>query len=380
MRFTAPAGILHAAFAAAARAVDTKSAARIPVLGAVLIEADGNSAVVRGSDLHTEVAVEFAAQVDEMGAVALDSRIVDLVAALPASDNVIVAAADGAATASVRCGRRSYKPGALRPQDFPQSLAIDPATPHCAFSLPAADAVALFGLLLFAVSDEATRYYLCGVHMHPGAEGLIGVATDSTLLATLTVEMPSIAGEWPRDIIVPRRTCERFLRLAKAKGDIRLRISSSRIECAADGQVIVSKLIDACFPDYQRVIPKPAAVTGAAEVDAAELSRAVERLDAISDHDIGKHIAHLEWDDSGDALRLSLPRAGEGAADDTIDAKIEGGATTKVGFNCAITKLRTVIEQIDGKRVLLRPTEQHGPILITDPADRRYFSLVMPTR
>ena len=87
--------------------------------------------------------------------------------------------------------------------------------------------------------------------------------------------------------------------------DVRLRRSKSLLEVSAPGFILTSKLIDATYPDYARVIP--ATPANSATVDHADLVAALARLDAVAEHETkGCRISSgFAWDPAEPVLRLS---------------------------------------------------------------------------
>ena len=111
----------------------------------------------------------------------------------------------------------------------------------------------------FAISTEETRYYLNGIHVHAtkgGATSMLrGVATDGHRLARVEVPLPDGAEQIP-PIIVPRKTVGEVRKLIDSiGGEVEIGVSPTRIQFAFERAVLVSRLIDGTFPDYERVIP-----------------------------------------------------------------------------------------------------------------------------
>src|SRR5262249_51934065 len=135
-----------------------------------------------------------------------------------------------------------------------------------------------------AISTEETRYYLNGIYFHAsqadGAPVLRSVSTDGHRLVRIELPQPDGAAGMP-GVIVPRKTATEAVKLAEAtEGDITVSVSTAKIRFAAGQTVLVSKLIDGTFPDYQRVIP--ANNSSIAAFDRAALISGVERVNTIS--------------------------------------------------------------------------------------------------
>lgn len=99
--------------------------------------------------------------------------------------------------------------------------------------------------------DEATRYYLCGVHI--AANGDI-VATDGRRLHL--VNMPTLEGKAQGSLIIPSHAVD-ILELLTKKSDCQMimTLHDLGVQFVGDGWTLTTKIIDGSFPDYKRVIP-----------------------------------------------------------------------------------------------------------------------------
>ncbi|MEM9852012.1 MAG: DNA polymerase III subunit beta, partial [Pseudomonadota bacterium] len=179
----------------------------IPILSNVLIEADGNTARFRATDLDIEVVETAPAQVEQSGATTVGAHTLhEIVRKLP--DGALVNLTDDGMSGrlDIRAGRSSFSLATLPRDDFPVMTSSDY---DCNFAANAKMLRRLFDKSKFAISTEETRYYLTGVYMHgsDGPEGAVlrCVATDGHRLARIDAPLPSGAEALP-GVIVPRKT------------------------------------------------------------------------------------------------------------------------------------------------------------------------------
>ena len=157
---------------------------------------------------------------------------------------------------TVRAGRSVFNLPTLPADEFP---AIGEEQLGVRFAMPAADLAKLIDKTRFAISTEETRYYLNGIHVHAtkgGAAAMLrGVATDGHRLARVEVALPKGAEQIP-PIIVPRKTVGEIRKLLEGEtGEVEVSVSPTRIQFSLSRSVLVSRLIDGTFPEYERVIP-----------------------------------------------------------------------------------------------------------------------------
>jgi DNA polymerase-3 subunit beta len=179
----------------------------IPILGNVLIEADGEQVSFRATDLDIEVVDRARAMVGRAGATTVPAHMLhEIVRKLP--DGAMVELADDglAGRLEVRAGRSHFSLATLPREDFPIMASAEYAS-NFACSAPVLRR--LFDKAKFAISTEETRYYLNGVYMHAarGADGAVlrCVATDGHRLARIDAPLPEGADGLP-GVIVSRKT------------------------------------------------------------------------------------------------------------------------------------------------------------------------------
>ena len=119
----------------------------------------------------------------------------------------------------------------------------------------------------FAMSNEATRYYLDGLFINENGGALNFIATDGHRLAQ--DQTPLSAGsrhvfDWPendnkRGMIVPAlaiHVLERACKVEKsAEYQVTVRVESNGIAFHGRDYDLVTKAIDGTFPDYEQVFP-----------------------------------------------------------------------------------------------------------------------------
>src|SRR5438045_6373186 len=106
----------------------------------------------------------------------------------------------------------------------------------------------------YAISTDETRYVLNGVLFSFKDNKLTLVATDGRRLAMLDIEL-----EFPRsheaEIIVPTKAVTEVQRLLTDDGDVKVSMSSGQIAFDLNNTLLVSKLIEGNYPNYNQVIP-----------------------------------------------------------------------------------------------------------------------------
>ncbi len=345
----------------------------IPILANVLIEAEGDTASFRATDLDIEVVDKTPAQVERSGATTVSAvTLHEIIRKLP--DGALVQLSDDGTSGrlEVNAGRSSFQLTTLPREDFPVMASSEYSAN---FSAPATDLRRLFDKSKFAISTEETRYYLNGVYLHvsQGDDGQVlrCVATDGHRLARVDAALPAGAENMP-GVIVPRKTVGELRKLLDDDDmKIAVSVSETKIRFATPDITLTSKVIDGTFPDYTRVIPM--GNTRRLEVDAAEFASAVDRVATVSSE--RSRAVKLSLDE--DRLVLSVNAPDSGAAEEEL-AVAYGDEKLEIGFNAKY--LLEIASQVDRENAVFMFNSSGDPTLMREGNDTSAVYVVMPMR
>ncbi|MEM6824720.1 MAG: DNA polymerase III subunit beta [Pseudomonadota bacterium] len=345
----------------------------IPILANVLIEAEGDSATFRATDLDIEVVDRAPAQVGRAGATTVPAvTLHDIVRKLPDGALVSLTEEAGSGKLVVTAGRSTFALATLPREDFPVMTSTEYGSN---FAAAAPLLRRLFDKSKFAISTEETRYYLNGVYMHvaTGDEGqaLRCVATDGHRLARIDAVLPQGAETMP-GVIVPRKTVGELRKLLDDDdAEIAVSVAETKVRFATPNITLTSKVIDGTFPDYSRVIPEGNARK--LEVDAAEFARAVDRVATVSSE--RSRAVKMSLDE--DKLVLSVNAPDSGAAEEEL-AVAYGDDHLEIGFNAKY--LLEIASQVDRENAVFLFNSAGDPTLMREGNDPSAVYVVMPMR
>ncbi len=345
----------------------------IPILSNIKLEAGDDRLELTATDMDVAVVDSTAVNIEEAGAVTLPAHMLyEIIRKLPEGSEVRIEQTEDANSVSISAAQSHFSLSTLPVEDFPAMAEGDLA--H-SFVLSAQECRALVEKTRFAMSTEETRYYLNGVYLHTaeneGTNVLRAVATDGHRLARLEVALPAGASGMP-GVIIPRKTIGELSKLLEEDmSDVKISLSDTKIRFVCGNAILVSKLIDGTFPDYDRVIPD--GNDKVMEVDAQALSKAVDRVSVISsDKARGVKLAV----ESGQ-LTLSASSPEQGTAQETLEVSYSADAV-ETGFNARY--LIDVLSQIEGSTVQFVLSDSASPALVRDTADVGALYVVMPMR
>ncbi len=345
----------------------------IPILSNIKLEASSDQLELTGTDMDVAVLENVKAKVESPGSVTLPAHMFyDIIRKLPDGAEVKLKEKAQGAGVTISAGHTRYSLSTLPVDDFPAMAEGELA--H-SFVLSATECRALVEKTRFAMSTEETRYYLNGVYLHSvdsnGTTALRAVATDGHRLARLEVGLPAGATGMP-GVIIPRKTIGELSKLLEeAMTEVKISLSETKIRFVCGNAVLVSKLIDGTFPDYDRVIPQNN--DRLLEMDAKAFASAVDRVAVISSDKARGVKLTLE----PGKMTLSASSAEQGTAQEVLDVNYSS-EKIEIGFNARY--LLDVLGQIEGDMVQFLFSESAAPALIRDPADVGALYVVMPMR
>jgi DNA polymerase III subunit beta len=365
MKISAKAGDLAQALALAELALSgltPEMTKRILALSAVRIHAADGVASFTSNILDFSVTTKTDAEVLEPGEVAVSLKALSaLVAGFPKDVAITVSAADKVATITGDKGR--FRLQTIPIDDMPARLELEQET---SIELETADLLRLLTVTATA-STEATRYYLCGVYLHSVDGDLISVATDGHQLMRVTTPARAVLST-DRTCIVPLKAATTIQKLLKKTKPEKVTLGRSRalLMVQTPDITFITRLIDAEFPAYEKIVPEAAA--NIVTCDSGDLVAALKRLAAVAADN--KALIALQWQ-RGRGLELFLA----GQPDDGHD--LVAAETTGNGQVAAKLSLLTeLLEEIDGDTISLSTDSAGSPIVIR--RDERLLALLMP--
>ncbi len=344
----------------------------IPILANVKCEAKDGSLHLTATDMDIALSETVAAETTTPGQTTVPAHMLyDIVRKLP--DGAQIQLHDtGDGKVKLNAGNASFTLSSLPVDEFP--VMAEAEFTH-QFSIKASECKLLVEKTSYAMSTEETRYYLNGIYLHAYTEGenaiLRAVATDGHRLAKLEIDLPSGAADMP-GIIIPRKTVQEVRKLVDdEEGDVQIAVSNTKIKFTYRNAILVSKLIDGTFPDYEKVIPS--ANEKLMETDTKALTQTIDRVAVVANERSRGIKLNL---DKG-ALTLSASSAEQGSATESVDVTYSADVID-IGFNSRY--LLETMGHIEGDTVQFLFNDASSPVLIRDTALIGALFVIMPMR
>lgn len=346
----------------------------LPILANVLIDLDGGSLSLTGTDLEVEVvsAIQDIETPQEPVQLTVPARkLLDICKSLPDDVDVTFNISDPDRVV-VTSGRSRFTLSCLPAKEFPS---IEKGEAKLNLVLAAQDLKALIDSTSFAMAQQDVRYYLNGMLWEFAGGTLRAVATDGHRLAMATLDELANVELDPSEalqIIIPRKGVTELSRLlTNDHGDASVRVVNSHLEVKSGGFIFTTKLVDGSYPDYERVVPQGGTRTIVG--DRESLRQAFNRA-AILSNEKYRGVRLMLADDVLEII-ANNPEQEEAEESLTVDYK---GGEIEIGFN--VNYILDVLNTIKGDKVSFTLSDANSSALVSEPGDQSAVYVIMPMR
>jgi DNA polymerase III subunit beta len=337
-----------------------------PVLATILMEAEGDTVKLSGTDQDTSQRSAVAAVVKEEGRAAVPGRLLaDIARSLP--NKPVTFRLEGTRL-QVDSGKSSFRLPTHPAEAYPE-------LPTAARTLGQVDGEAFAGAVsqvTFAAAKDETMPVLSTVYVGFKDGELRLAATDRYRLSVRS--LPWAAEDAPEaPLLLRARTVAEIVRPINT-GVIALVAdeSGSLVGLNSGNRRSTLGVFEGTFPDFDRLLPSGDAET-VAEVDVAELVGAARRVRLVVD----RSTVPMRLRFSDGELLLTAGNDSDAGATESVDCKVEG-PVKDVAFNPEYL--------LEGLGALTEPVAQFRingparPVLLMSPGDEGFRHLLMPVR
>ncbi len=241
------------------RAVATRST--LPVLGNILLETDQGQLKLAAMNMEIGINCWVGAIVEEEGAITVPARLLtEFVSSLP-KERIDMTLQVRTQTLHLRCAHFEANIKGIDAAEFPIIPTYRRETGLPTTELPPAKLRRMIEQVVFAAATDESRPTLTGVYTRLEGDRLRLVATDGFRLAVRSTPLTEPAG-FNVGVIVPARALNELARIIGAvdlgeEDGVQVTVTEARnqIMFHLPGVDLVSQLIEANFPDYNKIIP-----------------------------------------------------------------------------------------------------------------------------
>ncbi len=352
---------------AVSRSVGVRST--LPVLGNILLSAEGKKLKIAATNLEIGVIKYVSAEVGEEGELTVPAKtIVEIIQGL---GPVKVELETNSDVLSVSAGKFKASVNGISASEFP----VIPLSEGGGVSFKASILKGSSQILFAAASDEG-RPILTGVLTQASGGKLDFVATDGFRLAHRQVKLED--GKQTFKSLIPRRTFEEVLRIIDEEAgeeDAVVEISTStganQVIFKIGQTTISSRLIEGSFPNWEKIIPTEIKSRGV--VDRAGLLSAVKLASVFAKSEANVLTLKVEKD----KLSISSEAKELGSQSNEVEAQIEG-EEMEIAFNSRF--LQDALGAANSTQLMMEFSGPLSPTLIKPVGEEGLQYIVMPVR
>lgn len=339
----------------------------LPILANVLLKAKGKVLTITGTDLEVELQARATLENSgENGEITVPARkLMDICRSLAEGDVIELSYDDP--KLHIRSGRSRFSLATLPAKDFPNA---DDVPGEFEFSLPQQELRLLIERTQLAMAQQDVRYYLNGMLWEIDNQELRCISTDGHRLAKSYLSADKNLGNL--QVIVPRKAVLELARLlATDDASVDVALSSNSLRIKTTDFTFVTKLIDAKYPDYNKVIPKKGDKILVIERD--ELKAALNRVAVLANE---KHRS-VRVELRQDQVRLVTNNPEQEQAEEELTTEYKG-ENLDIGFN--VGYLVDAISALPNGKIQLTFSNADSSVLIQSVAFSHSLYVVMPMR
>lgn len=367
MQLIAPIQTLFAAVQQPVSVVDKKNT--IPVLSNVLLQASENLLKIVATNLEVGMQTSCIAEVQQPGNITVPAqKFLEILKESPDGVSLKIETDEKhwVHLSYVRPGKSAggFKIAGLPDSDFPNLPKID-ATQQ--FEIGAEHLAFCLAKTLPCVSHDESRYALTGLLCEVKGDVLAFVGTDGHRLSRAVTRLPKDTGI-EQTVILPAKAA---MEIRKMKGAaVSLGFSENQLMASTEQTMLVSRLIEAQYPDYKQILPQSAPITVKANI--AEWNAVLRRVALMS-----SDTRMIECHFNGNEATLTT-KNNEGDARESFAIEKEG-ADISIGMNARY--LMDALQQAnEAETITMQMSDELSPAAFFTENKDEWLSIIMPMR
>jgi DNA polymerase-3 subunit beta len=375
MKFTVEKNVLLKLLSSVYGVASKKNPNNLVILQNIKMEAKGSFLYLTGTDSDTYIKNYGQVFVDRQGATTVSAQLMyDIVRKMEDGAEICCDYIEGEKTMSIKSGKSKFKLMCLSAEGYPN---FEEQQMQLEFKLKLKDLANIIEKTRFSISDDVSRYYLNGLFLHTleenGVLKLVAVSTDGHKLSVVKLEY--FEGNTPiNGAIVPKKALPEIKKIVSlsAQNDVTVSLSKTKIKFETENTVVISKLIDAEFPDYRRVIPMEN--KNLLKVNKKDIGNVIDRVATVT-NDSHRGIKFILADNN---LVLEANSSENGSASEEMTVDFNYGDKIEIGFNSKF--LLDILGQIESDWVNIFFKDSSSAILINSEGEEGNTFVLMPIR
>ena len=294
----------------------------LPILDNFLFELDNSKLTVSASDLETTMSSTINVESDSEGSIAVPAKLLlDTLKTFPEQPLTFIVEDNN--TIEISSNHGKYALAYANGEEFPKAVELEnPSTTTISGDILAT----AISKTIFAAGNDDLRPVMSGVFFQFSTESLTFVATDAHKLVKYT--RSDVSATETAEFIMPKKPLNLLKGiLLGSEDDVIVEYNDSNAKFVFENSVLICRLIDGKYPNYEAVIPKenPNKLT----IARTQFLNSVRRVSIFSNkttHQIRLKIAGAELNISAEDIDYS------NKAEERLTCDYQGD-DMQIGFN-----------------------------------------------
>jgi len=358
----------------------------LPILNNVLIKTENKNIKIISTNLEIGINCAVRGKVEEDGEITVPARVFNEFISLLPNDKVNIKATED--EIKINCKNFSTKIKGNPSSDFPLIPSIDKEKSY-ACSVPINKFKEAIQQVLFAISSNESRPEISGIYISAKNNILTLAATDSFRLAEKKIKIISEENKKEEiNTIIPYKTLNELARIlssfqkdnemSEEEENIIIYITDNQILFSCKNIELISRTIDAKYPDYTQIIPQEFKTK--AIIDVKTLVKSVKAASLFTK--TGIYDISLSAIPSANKLKIASANSQLGENKSEIDSSVEGeGEDLILNYRYLLDGLQNT----NAEKIAIKITDKVKPCLIAPLSSdgkeiEDYIYLIMPIK
>ena len=294
----------------------------LPILDHVLFELAPQQLKITATDLETTISATIQVESTSEGKLAVPARLLlDTVKTFPEQPLTFSLADNNTLEISSEQGK--YALAYANADEYPQAAEVVDAS---SLSIQGDTLATAINNTIFASGNDDLRPVMSGVFFQLSSSGMTFVATDAHKL--VKYERTDVVAPETAEFIMPKKPLNLLKSvLVGSEEEVTVNYNNSNVQFSFDETVVICRLIDGKYPNYEAVIPKEN--RNVMSINRVQLLNTVKRVSIFSNkttHQIRLRIAGAELHISAEDIDYS------NKAEERLTCSFQGD-DMQIGFN-----------------------------------------------
>ncbi len=344
----------------------------LPILSNVLIEKNSHGLSIVATDLEIQITAtsECKEEAPDFAITVAAKKLQDICRAFPESAKIALESEE--TRLQIKVGKSRFNLQTLPAIDFPKLSSS--AENQSVIKMGQNTLKKLLNHVQYAMAQQDIRYYLNGLLLviEPGLFRVVTTDGHRLSMASHPLDEQEIAAQKCHEVILPRKTVTELVKLLHdTDEEITIEISHNQTRFLFANIVLVSKIVEGKFPDYNRVIPTN--YQNHIKIERATLLQALQRASILSNEKFrGVRLVLTQ-----NSLRIICNNNEQEEAQEELEIGYDGDALD-IGFN--VNYLLDVLNNLADEAITLSFGDANSSGLITVPDNEFFKYVVMPMR